>query len=281
MSKYNFLGTSKEDTTFFKKDWKSAQSREDIKEIFIHDFAGGETLTAWEAAKIIYNRMASNNNSANVHWTVSKDQVCAIIPEKQSAYATGVMEHNQKSLNIEIAPSFTQGNETKWSNSKNKEDYYKAWETACKLTADICIKYDLTEKDVRQHREVRSTACPYTMKVYFGSYEKALSETRKQVKKEINALKGEVIKNKIYLKEIYKASGKYNSMVEIIDGDAMVYKDGNAKKPIGKSLKEITSTKHLAVRKSSTIKVDGKYWYMVRFMSVGGTEYWTCRERQL
>lgn len=198
MSKYNYLGTSKEDTTYFKENWKSAQSRHKIDEVFLHDFAGGETLTALAAAKLIYNRMNSDANSANVQWTVSDNKVCAIVPESQSAYATGVAEHNQRSLNIEIAPSFTRGTETKWSSDKNKEAYYKAWLTACKLIADICLKYGLDETNVKQHRQVKSTACPYTMSVYFGSYEKALSETRAQVKKEIAKLKGEKMEEKYY-----------------------------------------------------------------------------------
>lgn len=195
--KYNYLGTN-EKTNYFKSSWKSAQARHAITKIVGHDFAGGETLTAKAGAKLISDRMDSNGDSANVHWIVDANEVYAVIPESQSAYATGVASYNQSTLNIEIAPSFTKGTETKFSSEANKENYRKAWQTMCKLMADICVKYDLDENDIMQHNQIKSTACPYTMKVYFGSYAKALSETKEQVKKEIEILKGATVKKETY-----------------------------------------------------------------------------------
>lgn len=202
--KYNFLGTDKEKMDFFQYHWDGGiyGLLNSIIGIVLHDSASGMNATAKSVAQYTVNNMKVNSSASNYHNVIDQEGNCyAICGEKYATYSLGDKDMtdtfypNDHFISIEIAPSLTGGD---FASKSDKEKYYKAWQNACKLVADYCVKYDLTEKQVHQHQEYGSTSCPYTMENYFGSYENALAETRKQVKKEIEALKGKKMKETYY-----------------------------------------------------------------------------------
>lgn len=202
--KYNYLGTSKEKMDFFQYHWNGGiyGLLNTVSGIVLHDSASGMNATAKSVAQYTVNNMKSNSSASNYHNVIDQDGNCyAICGEKYATYSLGdkdttdTFHPNDHFISIEIAPSLTGGD---FASKSDKEKYHKAWLNGCKLVADYCVKYDLNETQVHQHREYGSTSCPYTMEKYFGSYDKALRETRKQVKKEIEALKGKTMKKEYY-----------------------------------------------------------------------------------
>lgn len=194
--KYNYLGTSKEKMDLFQEDWKGGiyGALTDLTGVVLHDAGAGMNATAYSVAKMTVDRMKTNSSASNYHNIIDNNGNCyAVCNEYYATYSLGdkntndTYYPNDHFISIEIAPSLTGGT---FANQSEKDKYFKAWENACKLVADYCVKYNLSHNDVHQHREYGSTSCPYTMEKYFGSYDKALSETRAQVKKEIEALKG-------------------------------------------------------------------------------------------
>lgn len=172
----------KENTKYFRSNWSGYDQtnglRGKIKGIVLHDAAAGMGATAESVAKHTYNSM----ENANYHFSVDdKGNVYSVVGEDQKAYHCGDGPNgfgNGNCLGVEIAPSLTGGN---FNNQAEKDKYLKAWDNACQLIADLCKKYKLSANCVKQHRQFSSTACPYSMKQAFGSYEKALSETIKKV----------------------------------------------------------------------------------------------------
>lgn len=188
--KYFYLGKNEKED-YLQNSWSGIYGNlTNIKYIVLHDYAGGINLTAKQGAKATINRMATNSDSANYHHVVDANSAYSVIREDRCAYHTGSEDGNKYAIGIEIAPSLTSG---KFANSADKQKYFNAWKNACKLVADYCVKYNLSTSAIRQHNEFSATSCPYTMKQYFGSYDKALSETKKEVDKNIKIIKGESV----------------------------------------------------------------------------------------
>lgn len=189
-NKYYYLNTEKENLSNFNAGWQSYYGKTNvIKGVVLHDSAGSMNATAKSVSEYTLNSMKSNPDAPNYHDTVDDKGECyAVIPMTQRAYHTGNVDGNKYYIGIEIAPSLASGD---FKNQDEKDKYYKAWKNACKLVADYLCYYNLTSNDVHQHNEFTSTACPYTMTKYFGSKEKALSETKKQVAEFMKIVKGE------------------------------------------------------------------------------------------
>jgi len=175
-------------TTYSQYDFKGYGESATFKpkKIALHDT--GTTGAAKGTASWTVGQMASNPNSANYHFVIDEKELYSVVLETSKAYHCGdgqTKKGNGESLGIEIARSLPGGN---FANDNAKEIYYKAWLRACELASDLCKKYNIApnENTIIQHNECKGTACPYAMKMYFGSYEKAKTETIKMIKNYMN-----------------------------------------------------------------------------------------------
>lgn len=192
--KYFYLGTSKENCTYLL-NWTGGVYglRNKTLGIVLHDGGSGMGATAAQVASGTVQAMKNNADYPNYHNVVDHTGACyAVIMQDYATYSLGDKNPNDNFIpndnyiSIEIAPSLTGGD---FKSQADKDKYKKAWLNGCKLVADYCVYYGLNENNVHQHKEFSATECPYTMKKYFGSYEKALSETKKQVKANIAIIK--------------------------------------------------------------------------------------------
>lgn len=202
--KYFFLGTSKENTKLLTNfNGGIYGKRNKTLGVVAHDGGSGMPATAYQVALGTINAMKNDSNYPNYHNVVDDEECYAVVNQENATYSLGDSNPNDSFypndlyISIEIAPSLRSGENFK--NQAEKDKYKKAWQNACKLVADYCVFYNLSHNDVHQHREFSATGCPYTMMKYFGSYEKALSETKKEVKKNIETIKngGVQMKKKI------------------------------------------------------------------------------------
>ncbi len=263
--KYFYLG-KKENEKYLRMDWFGAYGKMDkVKGVVLHDSASGMNATAESVARATTHAMSIDDDSANYHNVIDdKGQCYSVIREDVRAYHTASKEGNYNYIGIEIAPSLTGGN----FKGAEREKYHKAWKEACKLVADYCVKYKLTEKNVRQHNEFSSTACPYSMKMYFGSYEKALKETRKEVARNIKIIKGEKMEYN-YAHVVEKVKTRFGSKHLVkFTGNAGIYRD--------KSLKKKDSARDFKkgdYQMATPLGWIGKY-YVYSFVSNNGKTYY-------
>lgn len=145
--------------------------------IVIHDTAG--MSSALQEAQRLQSEAQYNNGIA--HYYVDENEGYQLIADNIKAYHAGdgsTGYGNGKTLSIEVCRSLSSGD---FKNSSDKERYLKALDNAYKVASDLCKQYNINPNNIHQHREFSSTACPYTQKVVFGSYEKALSNAKTKV----------------------------------------------------------------------------------------------------
>lgn len=177
------------------------------KYIIIHDTAGQSS--AYQEAKRLQSSSQYNNGIA--HYYIDESNCYQLIYDTVKAYHAGDGEFgkgNGQSLSIEVCRSLPGGN---FTSSSQKETYKKALERAYMLAADLCNQYGINPNNILQHRECSSTACPYTQKVLYGSYEKAKSEAKRKVSYYKNG--GNTMKTHYYCKVIHDSTNIKNRIV--------------------------------------------------------------------
>lgn len=207
-NKYFYLNTSKEKTNYLQ-NWVGVYSSGNPRHgVVLHDSASGMGASAKSVAQYTIGHM----DSANYHNVIDGKGNCyAVVRQDVGAYHTANADGNTYYIGVEIAETLTGGN---FKNSDEKKKYKKSWVEACKLVADYLVYYKMDEVKIRQHNEFSATSCPYTMEKYFGSYEKALAETKKEVKKNIEIIKNggkEVNEDYYYLKRLAEYKPRYAS----------------------------------------------------------------------
>lgn len=192
--------------TYYQLGWTGGifGSLNSVDGIVIHDASAGINATAQSVAQYTTNRMKADPDSANYHYVLDATSCYQLIGEQYATYSLGDKDRsdnyypNDRFISVEIAPSLTGGTLTE----SDKDKYYKAWLNTCKFVAEICVRKKLSSSKIYQHNKYGSTSCPYTMAKYFGSYEKALAATRKQVQVEMDKLKGGSMKYKSHYKKL-------------------------------------------------------------------------------
>lgn len=200
-------------------DWKLTP-----KYIFIHDTASSQS--ALEEANRLQSASAYNNGIA--HYYVDENGVYQLVYNNVKAYHAGDGVNgkgNGHGVSIEVCRSLPSGN---FKSDSDKARYKKALDNAYKLAADLCEEWNIapSSSTICQHREVCATACPYTQKVYYGSYETAKSESIKA----INAhLKGSTIP-KWHTHVFNNKYGKHYVPITIDGINRATWKEVNLKK---------------------------------------------------
>lgn len=268
-NKYFYLNTSREKMNYFQKDWNSVYGTiPKVKGVVLHDSASGMNATAESVAKYTIKNM----NNANYHNVVdSKGNCYAIVDMKKCAYHLGSEYGNKNFIGIEIAESLTGGS----LSSTDKTKYLKAWHEGCKLVADYLVYYNLDTDVIFQHNEFSSTACPYTMKLAFGSYAKALAETKKQVKIYMGQIKGVSAPQKVYFGKV-KADLRNTRFGKNKNPEYLIEFITTAGVYVNKELtKKDTSAdfKKGQVQASRVVGQVGKYW-VHSFISDNGKTYY-------
>lgn len=124
-----------------------------VIKIAVHHMAGN--LTVKQCGNVFHN------NAVSAHYGVNGSQIGCYVDENDTAWALGVFDKNQRSINIELANDG--GASTNWHVSD------KTIETTIELIVDIAyrlgwtyIAYDGTYSgsDIIMHRWVAYTACP-------------------------------------------------------------------------------------------------------------------------
>lgn len=147
------------------------------KYIVIHDTAGSSAALQ-EATRL---QSSSQYNNGVAHFYTDDKECYQLIECNIKAYHAGdgpTGKGNGQSISIEVCKSLASGG---FTSETQKATYQKALDNAYKLAADLCKKYNISSNNILQHKDLSATACPYTQKVLFGSYEKALSNAKSKI----------------------------------------------------------------------------------------------------
>lgn len=116
----------------------------------------------------------SHATSVSSHFVVGIDgEIVQCIPTWEIAYASN--ERNHDTVSIECCHP-----------SEDGEFTAETYRSVIQLTAWLCQKFDLTEKDVIRHYDVTGKNCPK----YFVEHEDAWEQFRTDVKKALEAAEG-------------------------------------------------------------------------------------------
>jgi N-acetylmuramoyl-L-alanine amidase len=150
------------------------------KYIVIHDTAGMSSALG-EAERLNNLYKDPNCESGIAHYYCDEANTYQLVEDKVKAYHSGDGpdgKGNGQSLSIEVCRSLPSGD---FQGESDRSRYLKALDNAYQLSAYLCKKYGISPNNILQHKDLQATACPYTQKVVFGSYEKALSNAKKEV----------------------------------------------------------------------------------------------------
>lgn len=147
------------------------------KYIVVHDAAS--KASALEQANRLQTKDQYDNGVAHLY--IDENECYQLIECNVKAYHAGDGVNgkgNGQSLSIEVCRSLPSGG---FTSETEKATYKKALDNAYRLVADLCKKYSISSNNILQHKDLSATACPYTQKVLFGSYEKALSNAKSKI----------------------------------------------------------------------------------------------------
>lgn len=120
----------------------------------------------------------SHATSASSHFVVGIDgEIVQCVPTWEIAYASN--DRNADTVSIETCHRSADGSYTR-----------ETYESMIKLSAWLCLKFDLTEEDVIRHYDVTGKICPK----YFVENEAAWKRYRKDVGRELNKMSKELKK---------------------------------------------------------------------------------------
>ncbi len=120
----------------------------------------------------------SHATSASSHFVVGIDgEIVQCVPTWEIAYASN--DRNADTVSIETCHRSADGSYTR-----------ETYESMVKLSAWLCLKFDLTEEDVIRHYDVTGKICPK----YFVENEAAWKRYRKDVGRELNKMSKELKK---------------------------------------------------------------------------------------
>ena len=167
------------------KDFPSYGSNSKLtpKYIIIHDTAGSSSAFGES------NRLQNPNqyNDGIAHYYVDNIEAYQLVYDDVKAWHAGDgadKKGNGQSIGIEVCKSLSGG---KFTSDNQKEIYLKGLDNAYKLASDLCKEYGINPKNILQHNQCSATACPYTQKVVFGSYDQALVNAENKVTEYTNS----------------------------------------------------------------------------------------------
>ena len=116
----------------------------------------------------------SHVTQASSHFIVGLDgEIIQCVPTWEVAYASN--SRNEDTVSVETCHP---GEDGSYTNATYK--------SMVRLTAWLCLKFDLTEEDVIRHYDITEKNCPK----YFVEHEDAWVKFKQDVKKQIAAIKG-------------------------------------------------------------------------------------------
>lgn len=259
-NKYFYLNTERENCTYLQNDWVSYYGALKPTGVVLHDSASEGN------AEHVAKYTVSTLDNANYHNVVDADGNCfAVIPMTTCAYHTGTQVGNKNYLGIEIAHSLTGGDFNEYI---TRERYHKAWLNGCKMVADYLVYFNISI--IKFHQDFKATSCPYTMVKYFGSRDKAMDATVKQVNQYIKTIKGEETMN-------YWEYGKVIETINVRYGDRVLIEfTGNAGIFLDKNFTQQSTSRAFSAGEkvmATEIGWDGKY-FKYSFISTNGRTYY-------
>lgn len=148
-----------------------------IKGIVLH-YTANPGSTAMQNRDYFEGLKDSHATSASSHFVVGIDgEIVQCVPTWEIAYASN--DRNADTVSIETCHRSADGSYTR-----------ETYESMVKLSAWLCLKFDLTEEDVIRHYDVTGKICPK----YFVENEAAWKRYRKDVGRELNKMSKELKK---------------------------------------------------------------------------------------
>lgn len=143
-----------------------------IRSIVIH-YTANPGSTAQQNRDYFEGLKDSHLTQASSHFIVGiQGEIIQCVPTWEVAYASN--SRNNDSVSIETCHKMDDGSYTK-----------KTYASLVKLTAWLCMKFDLTEKDVIRHYDITEKNCPK----YFVEHEDAWDDFRQDVKEQMKAMR--------------------------------------------------------------------------------------------
>lgn len=142
-----------------------------IKEIVIH-YTGNPGSTAMQNRDYFESLKDTKETSASSHFVIGLEgEIVQCIPTSEVAYASN--HRNSDTISIETCHLTEDGSYTK-----------ATYDSLVELTAWLCKKFDLTEKDLIRHYDVTGKICPK----YFVENEDAWEDFKQDVKKQMKCI---------------------------------------------------------------------------------------------
>lgn len=186
------------------------------KYIIIHDTAG-QSSSLNEAKRL---QSQSEYSKGIAHYYVDDNEAYQLVYDDVKAWHAGdgvYAKGNGESIGIEVCKSLPSGG---FTSENQKEIYKKALDNAYKLASDLCKAYKINPNNILQHRECSATACPYTQKVLYGSYDtakkEAIHKVNKYYKSKANTTSASDFKYQITSDRVYKST---KNMLGYVDED--------------------------------------------------------------
>lgn len=143
-----------------------------IRSIVIH-YTANPGSTAQQNRDYFEGLKDSHLTQASSHFVVGmKGEIIQCVPTWEVAYASN--SRNNDSVSIETCHKTEDGSYTK-----------KTYASLVQLTAWLCMKFDLTEKDVIRHYDITEKNCPK----YFVEHEDAWDDFQQDVKEQMKAMR--------------------------------------------------------------------------------------------
>lgn len=142
-----------------------------IKEIVIH-YTGNPGSSAMQNRDYFESLKDTKETSASSHFVIGLEgEIVQCIPTSEVAYASN--HRNSDTLSIETCHLTEDGSYTK-----------ETYDSLVQLTAWLCKKFDLTEKDLIRHYDVTGKICPK----YFVENEDAWEDFKEDVKEQMKRI---------------------------------------------------------------------------------------------
>lgn len=143
-----------------------------IRSIVIH-YTANPGSTAQQNRDYFEGLKDSHTTQASSHFVVGlKGEIIQCVPTWEVAYASN--NRNNDSVSIETCHKTEDGSYSK-----------KTYASMVQLTAWLCMKFDLTEKDVIRHYDITEKNCPK----YFVEHGDAWEDFRHDVKEQMKAMR--------------------------------------------------------------------------------------------
>ena len=144
-----------------------------INAIVIH-YTANPGSTAQQNRDYFEGLKDSHVTQASSHFIVGLDgEIIQCVPTWEVAYASN--SRNEDTVSVETCHP---GEDGSYTNATYK--------SMVRLTAWLCLKFDLTEEDVIRHYDITEKNCPK----YFVEHEDAWAKFKQDVKKQITVIKG-------------------------------------------------------------------------------------------